>query len=361
MINDESLIQEFLSEAREHLTSIEPDFLTMEQDGKKTDPEVLNRIFRAIHSIKGASGFFGFEAIKQLSHAMENVLMLIRDGKLQPSTIVVTNLLAGTDLLSAMIADIAASEQIPYANVAKILNELANPEVSKPLSTSQESTEPEATNCFITLEPSTQELETTARRGHSIYAARFESPQDLQDKKRGVQEILQIVGLIGQCLRHAEQSDSESLCQQADNDTGTNFLVMLSSILELDLIAIALDIPQEQITAFELPPKQTDEAECNFVESGTLVGDVGMEPENAAVIVTPNQTTTPTVIESQTLKRSKPTGGESVETIRVRIDLLNNLMNLAGELVLLRNQLLRIQKDDGSQDEGLNNTLQNLN
>ncbi|MDR3673546.1 MAG: Hpt domain-containing protein, partial [Holophaga sp.] len=76
---DDNLILEFVAESREHLSTIEPDLLAMEQEGAHTSQEVINRVFRAIHSIKGGAGFFAFEAIKSLSHIMESVLMQVRD------------------------------------------------------------------------------------------------------------------------------------------------------------------------------------------------------------------------------------------------------------------------------------------
>ena len=54
---DESIISDFVAESREHLATIEPDLLRMEQEGAKVSAEVINRVFRAIHSIKGGAGF----------------------------------------------------------------------------------------------------------------------------------------------------------------------------------------------------------------------------------------------------------------------------------------------------------------
>ena len=67
IVNNESAIQEFVEEGREHLSAIEPDLLTLEKEGINTDSEIINRVFRAIHSLKGVSGFLGFEAINLLS------------------------------------------------------------------------------------------------------------------------------------------------------------------------------------------------------------------------------------------------------------------------------------------------------
>ena len=114
MLSDDSLLFEFVTESKEHLSSIEPDLLTLESQGADAGAEIVNRVFRAIHSIKGASGFFGLEALKNLSHTMESVLMLVRDGKLTVSATVMDPLLAGVDKLNIMLEDIHNSEEVPY-------------------------------------------------------------------------------------------------------------------------------------------------------------------------------------------------------------------------------------------------------
>lgn len=50
---DESIIAEFVAESREHLATVEPDLLAMEERGKGVSQEVINRVFRAVHSLKG--------------------------------------------------------------------------------------------------------------------------------------------------------------------------------------------------------------------------------------------------------------------------------------------------------------------
>lgn len=127
---DESLLQEFIVESREHLETIEPDLLVLETQHDGADQETINRIFRAIHSIKGASGFFGLEAIKNLSHVMENLLMWFRDGKMFPSPASVDPLLKGVDLLRTMLSDVGASESVPYQPVRDQLQAILSGEAS---------------------------------------------------------------------------------------------------------------------------------------------------------------------------------------------------------------------------------------
>lgn len=87
LANDPELVQEFLIEAREHLSGVEAGILTLERE--PGDAEALNAVFRSFHTIKGLAGFLGATAIHELAHETENALDLARSGHLAltPSTI----------------------------------------------------------------------------------------------------------------------------------------------------------------------------------------------------------------------------------------------------------------------------------
>ncbi len=78
--DDVTLVGEFITEARGHLESAEAEVLRLEEDPK--NPEILNAIFRAFHTIKGVAGFLNLRQIGQLSHTLESLLDLARQGKL---------------------------------------------------------------------------------------------------------------------------------------------------------------------------------------------------------------------------------------------------------------------------------------
>ena len=62
MIDDQETLQIFLEDAREHLSGIENDFLAIEAAGTAVDVALVNKVFRAVHSIKGGAGFLGLDA-----------------------------------------------------------------------------------------------------------------------------------------------------------------------------------------------------------------------------------------------------------------------------------------------------------
>ncbi len=78
LVVDDELLQGFITESREHLATIEADLLAIEQAGDAADAELVNKVFRAAHSIKGCSGFLGLNKVKELAHKAESVLDMLR-------------------------------------------------------------------------------------------------------------------------------------------------------------------------------------------------------------------------------------------------------------------------------------------
>ncbi len=107
---DDEILKEFVAEAREHLATIETDLLAIEDSGADIDEDRVNKVFRAAHSIKGASGFFGLDKIKELAHKAETVLDLIRSRKLSPNAEITNLLLGAFDKLREMVNDPGRSE-----------------------------------------------------------------------------------------------------------------------------------------------------------------------------------------------------------------------------------------------------------
>src|SRR5450755_129536 len=95
---EDDLVLEYLAESREHLATIETDLLTIEQSGAEIDEQLVNRVFRAAHSIKGGAGFFDLNKIRELAHKTENALDLIRSRQMIPTPEAVSILLMAFDL-----------------------------------------------------------------------------------------------------------------------------------------------------------------------------------------------------------------------------------------------------------------------
>jgi len=102
----EDLTREFLIESQEGLDRMERCLTELEQ--RPGDTALLAEIFRAVHTIKGTTGFLGFKRLEKLAHAGENLLGLLRDGKLAADTAIVTALLKLLDALRMILRAIEA-------------------------------------------------------------------------------------------------------------------------------------------------------------------------------------------------------------------------------------------------------------
>lgn len=103
----------FFEEASEHLGTMETTLLALEH--QPDDRELLNQVFRAAHSIKGGSGTFGFDDLRRLTHALEGLLHLLRDGVVSLTPTLADLLLRSTDVLGAVIVSTRQGEPPPEA------------------------------------------------------------------------------------------------------------------------------------------------------------------------------------------------------------------------------------------------------
>jgi two-component system, chemotaxis family, sensor kinase CheA len=95
------IIEEFLVEAREHLDRLDADIVELEKDGRNS--ETIARVFRSVHTIKGTAGFLDFPRLEGLSHAGEDLLGAMRDGRTTVTPSVITPLLEMLDALRVLL------------------------------------------------------------------------------------------------------------------------------------------------------------------------------------------------------------------------------------------------------------------
>ena len=98
---DRDALQGFIDESNDSLQGIESDFVALEND--PGNAEIINRIFRPVHSLKGNSGFFGLTNINKFSHRLENLLDSCRKGEIIINNKVIDILLKGVEYLQAML------------------------------------------------------------------------------------------------------------------------------------------------------------------------------------------------------------------------------------------------------------------
>lgn len=106
---DDELMGEFVVESQEHLEDVESQLLTLEGQEDGVDVALVNKVFRAVHSIKGAAGFLGLGTLESLAHREEAVLDRLRTNEIVPTSHVVNTLLAATDQLKELLGAVDTS------------------------------------------------------------------------------------------------------------------------------------------------------------------------------------------------------------------------------------------------------------
>lgn len=131
MSNDFAQFQDaFFDEAAEHLAVVEDGLLALEQHPE--DRDLLNKIFRSAHSIKGGSGMFGYTAVAQFTHKMETLLDLLRNGKKAVSASIADLLLKSTDCLKTLMESAKTGVAVDNETVQRLTDELASASASGP-------------------------------------------------------------------------------------------------------------------------------------------------------------------------------------------------------------------------------------
>ena len=369
---DPEMLQMFLEESNEHLSNLEPDLLTLEDNKETPDKNLINRIFRAVHSLKGSAGFFGFDNITKLSHSMENLLSLVRDGKLKPHSKMISSLLTGTDQLVQMIEDIDNSEELDCsATIIEIENHAeGKPNPEDKIKLEFEAVEDLPTKIAEQFELTKSELKNAIVKGHFLYSVHAYTHKDMKDKNKTPLNYLNEIQKLGNLI--GSYSDISTISTIDDiHDKDIAFVFLFSSVLEPDLISVGLEVDESQIEELKFPeliekkkgkkkpikPIGPDRKEKKEVKKAEKIKDSNKPPKTVIdkekTVV--KQTKKTTNVKVSTVKNAPK------ESLRVQVSLLNDLMTLAGEMVLARNQLMRMASDVAKTVPGLQNVLQDIN
>jgi two-component system chemotaxis sensor kinase CheA len=364
MIDDETL-QVYVEESEEHLADIEKDLLTIEEMGADLDENLVNKVFRAAHSIKGGAGFMGLTGIKELSHKLENVLGLIREKEMVPTSEVVSVLLTGFDRLTELMENINASNDMDITSQVTALENLTNASLSQEDQASVERTiDISLPNGQVIFQICEFDMKQARKGGKFVYLVEYDLIHDIHYKNKTPLDIITKIQQSGILIESKVDIASVGTLDE-DAINRIPFYALHASIIEPDLIGDVLELDEKYIHMLpdddkaaetestpELPPveKATPEPEKN----GTTQESTSQPKQKAAPPKKPD-TLKPEPAEAET--KSEPSFTKET-SLRVNISLLDSLMNLAGELVLSRNQL--IQSIASNNEHGLDMAKQRI-
>ncbi len=389
MIEDDEIIRVFIEESTEHLDGIESDFLEIEKDGANMNVDLINKVFRAIHSVKGGAGFLGLDKIKELAHEMENLLNLMRNGELVPTPEIISILLSGNDKLNELITHYAESNEMDIAEEVVMLKgatTAALPEEEK------DSVEIEEKIClpngYHVFCAKKLELDQAQKAGRILYLAEFDLLRDIERKNKSPLDIIKEIQQAGQLVESKVDIAAVGTLDEQNNNMRIPFYVLFATVLEQDLVGKLINLDDSHIYYFnkernifplsaandaaeELAGnlKGSEESPApgpNIEQEKTEAAPPPPAPEvkeekNAAPVgksapATPPKSTASRAKTGGAAKESHPTFVN--ETLRVNLKDLDTLMTLAGELVLTRNQLLQTRNQNDAKE--LENAIQRV-
>src|ERR1035441_8312444 len=126
----DELTREFLIESQEGLDRMERCLTDLEE--QPSDTGLLAEIFRSVHTIKGTTGFLGFKRLEKLAHAGENLLGLLREGKLAADRATITGLLQLLDGLRSILKTIETEDSEGNGEDATLIARLVDLQAVKP-------------------------------------------------------------------------------------------------------------------------------------------------------------------------------------------------------------------------------------
>lgn len=293
-------IEEFLVESNENLSSIGTELLNYEKEGTR---EVLDNIYRKVHTLKGSAGFLGFKKLQKITHTAENILDLMREEKLTLNTDLMDALLRTFDVCNAILGVIAESGEEGDTDISEIGSVLSSLSVPGKVE--------EVTNSIST-----------------------EKLNQLKEKEAPLVNDFKLMdGDFESALRKELEGENIAIQESVIKDV----------IAEKSIEVTEMAIPDVAKKPVDLKDYEHEKVEAVVVPIVEEIKVAQKTEENIGI--------------SATTSSDKTNVMDSV--VRVNVNLLDRIMNLVGELVLSRNQIM--QFSNTNQDHRLVKLTHDLN
>lgn len=316
---DEEILQDFIVEAGEIIEKLDEQLVQIEKT--PDDRELLNSIFRGFHTIKGGAGFLQLNSLVEVCHAAESLFDELRNGRVSMSSDLMDAVLAAYDEISAMFENVKNGETLPEppADLIERLHALASgqaaPKVEKP---SEVQAEPKP-------EPEPKKEPKAEPKPQDAGAA---------DASGSIDDITEeeFEALLDQLHGKGNAPGSEHDKQLEKDATDQDFDELLK---------------QADAGISEVKPR-LEQAKTQEVNHGSESPSASKSAEPVAK-----------VDAAKTQKTEAHVKPEAETTVRVDTKVLDDIMNMVGELVLVRNRLVNMAQHR-SNDHDLSKTISNL-
>jgi two-component system chemotaxis sensor kinase CheA len=212
----DDLLRDFLTESNESLTVVDGDLVKLEGDPNNKD--VLQKIFRLVHTIKGTCGFIGLQRLEKVAHASENVLGKFRDGVLSVTPDAVTLILESLDAIKDILEQIEKTESEPQGDDGALIARLEKAAAGELFTPSAGTIQPIDTDADS--EPATQVAKAagTAAKGGEVSVAN-------QSIRVNVDVIEQLIVMVSELVLTRNQ-----LLEMVRNQNDSEFKVPLQRL-----------------------------------------------------------------------------------------------------------------------------------
>jgi len=320
----DQFVDTFITESEELLEDIELAVLLLEQD--PGDTETLNRVFRAMHTIKGSGAMFGFDKVASFAHHLETLLDQLRNHKIALTVEIISLILSARDHVSALIkessggpeADTGVGDEI-VKHVSDILGGSTNnstPAVDTPVEIKIETVATQ--NVFeVTFAPKPELFQTG------------NDPRLLLEELRSLGEC-KVTGLTDRIPRLVELDPEQcylywgvTINTQVEQDAIKDVFIFVEDLCDLSIQATAHEV-ESQSTQLAVETTKADEAP-----------EIEVKDTKPAVAAE---------VHTEKVQKAEPTktAASANETLRVDSERLDTLVNLVGELVINQAQLAQI-------------------
>jgi len=330
---DDEILQDFLVEAQEILENLDSQLIELES--KPDDRGLLNSIFRGFHTIKGGAGFLSLDALVEVAHKAEDVFDQLRNGKRTLDAATMDVFLQVLDALRAMFGALHAAQPPAPADPAlvAILRRLAAGETLTDLVNPAQA--PVATATPVLSAAPAGEFDEVVAGMMADDVANLNPASDIitDDEFEALLDKLQT----------GEPPLVAPMAAGPDLITDDEFEALLDT-LQAPPMAVASAAPAVGAPAGETSALITDD------EFDHLLDKLHGAGKFVPAAVAPSAPV-PVAVERRAEPKEAPGAGDGQpkdNTIRVGTDVLDRIMNMVGELVLIRNRLANLQQALGN-------------
>ncbi len=372
MINglDPEILQDFLTESGELLEHLENDLVVLEKDA--SDPEMLNKAFRALHTIKGSASFLALTNLVTIAHAAESALNAARNRVVRVDRAMMDLLLQAIDIVKKQMQQVRAGEDL-IAAPGDLVSALAALGEGRQRGTPASSTPAPAAPASapsadaLTLPPEKAELVTylVADAESSLTAIRglVEGIKSAPDPTKAVGALPEQAEGLAKAVDFFGLDDLTSLCKlvaQTADALGEQMPDRAGPVLEcLDNAVSMLESQIGLLKSGRLAP--IDLAMLRQRLHAAMEGEAQAAPAPTAAPAGASPASGSTAASAAAPASAQKSGTEKAgdklapggdNTIRVEVGRLETLMNLVGELVLQKNRIAALTRKLASGQDG---------